>query len=145
MKNLPIGIQSFKDLREKDYLYVDKTPDIHRLITRGKIYFLSRPRRFGKSLLISTLEAVFKGQKELFEGLYIYDRWDWTQQYPVIRLDFGGLSYSSSDELNVSLNEFIEATARKNNLSLVKTALSDKTAVAFAEKDLKCRMEEVKN
>ncbi|MDR3187765.1 MAG: AAA family ATPase, partial [Prevotellaceae bacterium] len=70
MKNLPIGIQSFEDLRSNDYLYVDKTAAIHRIITTGKVYFLSRPRRFGKSLLISTMEAVFTGKKELFEGLY---------------------------------------------------------------------------
>ena len=70
MKPLPIGIQSFSELRKGGYLYVDKTEDIHRMITSGKPYFLSRPRRFGKSLLVSTLEEIFKGNKELFEGLY---------------------------------------------------------------------------
>jgi len=119
MKNLPIGIQSFKDLREKGYLYIDKTRDIHRLITTGKIYFLSRPRRFGKSLLISTLEAVFRGQKELFDGLYICDKWDWTQEYPVIRLDFGGLDYNNSDELTVSLKGFIDDVRWKISLVVV--------------------------
>jgi len=63
MKNLPIGIQSFRDLRTKGYLYVDKTKDIHRMITSGKPFFLSRPRRFGRSLLVSTLEEVFKGNR----------------------------------------------------------------------------------
>ena len=67
----PIGIQSFDDLRTNGYLYVDKTRLVHRLKSTGKYYFLSRPRRFGKSLLISTLEAYFKGKKELFEGLAI--------------------------------------------------------------------------
>jgi hypothetical protein len=85
MKELPTGIQSFEDLRSNNYLYVDKTEDIYRLITSKKIVFLSRPRRFGKSLLVSTMEELFKGNKALFEGLYIYDKWDWTQQYPVIR------------------------------------------------------------
>ncbi|MDR1120328.1 MAG: AAA family ATPase, partial [Dysgonamonadaceae bacterium] len=75
MKNLPIGIQSFESLRSDNYLYVDKTELIYRLVTTGKIYFLSRPRRFGKSMLISTLDALFSGRKELFEGLYIYDKW----------------------------------------------------------------------
>ncbi|MDR2115611.1 MAG: AAA family ATPase, partial [Planctomycetaceae bacterium] len=84
---LPVGIQSFIDLRNKDYLYVDKTEFIHKMVTDGKIYFLSRPRRFGKSLLISTLDALFSGQKKLFEGLFIYDQWNWSQKYPVIRLD----------------------------------------------------------
>jgi hypothetical protein len=82
MKPLPIGIQSFADLRKRGCLYVDKTEDIHRMITSGKTYFLSRPRRFGKSLLVSTLEAIFKGEKELFEGLYIYDKIDW-ESHPV--------------------------------------------------------------
>jgi hypothetical protein len=126
MKNLPIGIQSFKDLREKDYLYIDKTQDIHRLITAGKIYFLSRPRRFGKSLTVSTLDAVFKGQKELFEGLFIYDKWDWTQQHPVIRLDFTALNFSDSEELKISLNSLIEAVAKKYQLSLAMITLSSK-------------------
>jgi len=79
MKALPVGIQSFADLREKNYLYIDKTQEIYHLITSGKIYFLSRPRRFGKSLLVSTLAEIFKGSKALFEGLYIYDKYDWAQ------------------------------------------------------------------
>jgi hypothetical protein len=74
--------------------------EIYQLITSGNVFSLSCPCRFGKSLLVSTIEAVFKGKKELFEGLYIYDKWDWLQQYPVIRLDFGGLSYVSGEELN---------------------------------------------
>ncbi|MFT4928410.1 MAG: hypothetical protein ACI8WB_004529 [Phenylobacterium sp.] len=69
----PLGIQTFSEIREEDYVYVDKTAIIHDLITTGKIYFLFRPRRFGKSLLISTFEALFSGQKELFEGLAIAD------------------------------------------------------------------------
>jgi predicted AAA+ superfamily ATPase len=73
MKKLPIGIQSFENLREDNYLYVDKTKDIQRLITSGKMYFLSRPRRFGKSLLISTLEALFLGKKILFDELFIIE------------------------------------------------------------------------
>ena len=71
MQNLPIGIQSFKGLREDGYLYVDKTEVIYRLVTEAKVYFLSRPRRFGKSLLCSTLKAYFEGDRELFKGLAI--------------------------------------------------------------------------
>ena len=70
-RKLPIGIQSFKDLREKRFLYVDKTDYVARLIYDSKVYFLSRPRRFGKSLFLSTLAAYFLGQKELFKGLYL--------------------------------------------------------------------------
>ena len=69
MRKLPIGIQSFENIRNENYLYVDKTALIYQLVTKGKPYFLSRPRRFGKSLLISTLEAYFQGKKELFKGL----------------------------------------------------------------------------
>jgi hypothetical protein len=93
MKNLPIGIQSFATLRSEGYLYVDKTKEIHQL-TSSHIVFLSRPRRFGKSLLISTIEELYKGSQSLFEGLYIYDKWDWTQQYPVIRIDWTRIKQS---------------------------------------------------
>ncbi|MDR3251080.1 MAG: AAA family ATPase, partial [Tannerella sp.] len=111
MKNLPIGTQSFSVLRSTDCLYVDKTEHIHRMITSGRIYFLSRPRRFGKSLLVSTLDALFNGRKELFEGLYIYDKWDWTQQYPVIRIDFSGLSHRTTAALITSLSDLVKITA----------------------------------
>ena len=67
----PIGIQNFEDIRERGYVYVDKTDLVHRLVATGKYYFLNRPRRFGKSLLVSTLEAYFQGKKELFQGLAI--------------------------------------------------------------------------
>ncbi|MDR3268846.1 MAG: AAA family ATPase, partial [Tannerella sp.] len=124
MKILPIGSQSFSDLRRRDCLYVDKTEYVHRMIAGGKIYFLSRPRRFGKSLLVSTLDALFRGQKEFFEGLYIYDKWDWTQPYPVLRIDFGGLSHRTTEELNRSLRVFIEDAADKYQLSLSDAPLA---------------------
>jgi hypothetical protein len=77
MKKLALDTQSFEQLHKRQYLYVDKTDFIYSLITEGRIYFLSRPRRFEKSILVSTLEALFKGKKTLFEGLYyIYDKWD---------------------------------------------------------------------
>ena len=71
----PIGIQDFKSIVDGGFVYVDKTALLHKMVTEGKIYFLSRPRRFGKSLLISTLEAYFQGKKELFKGLAIDQRW----------------------------------------------------------------------
>ena len=84
MRKLPIGIQSFENIRNENYLYVDKTALIYQLVTKGKPYFLSRPRRFGKSLLISTLEAYFQGKKELFKGLAIDQlEQDWNV-YPVL-------------------------------------------------------------
>ncbi len=88
MKKLGIGISDFKELIKGNYIYVDKTEYIYKLIDSGKYYFLSRPRRFGKSLLLSTIEYLFKGEKELFKGLYIEDKWEWEETYPVVRIDF---------------------------------------------------------
>ena len=86
-KLYPIGIQNFESLRQDGYIYVDKTELIYQLVKTGRYYFLSRPRRFGKSLLISTLEAYFLGKKELFEGLAIEKlEKDWLE-YPVLHLD----------------------------------------------------------
>jgi hypothetical protein len=97
MKKLPIGIQTFSEIREEDYAYVDKTAIALNLIKNGKYYFLSRPRRFGKSLFISTLQAIFEGRKELFHGLAIHDNWDWDTKYPVIKLSFAGVARNVVD------------------------------------------------
>ena len=78
MQKLPIGLQDFEGLRNEDFLYVDKTELLYQLATQGVYYFLSRPRRFGKSLLVSTLAELFRGNQALFEGLWIHDRWDWS-------------------------------------------------------------------
>lgn len=86
LKKLPVGkFRSFKEIREDNYIYVDETQHILNMIETGKIYFLSRPRRFGKSLLISTIESLFKGYEELFKGLHIYDKWNWNEKHPVIK------------------------------------------------------------
>jgi len=88
-KLLPIGIQTFREIRESDCYYVDKTGLALRLIQQGKCFFLSRPRRFGKSLFLDTLRAIFEGEEEHFRGLAIHDQWDWTVKYPVLRISFG--------------------------------------------------------
>jgi hypothetical protein len=105
MKNLPIGIQTFHEIRDpkENYIYIDKTDLAHNLITKGKYYFLSRPRRFGKSLFLDTLKDIFEGKKELFEGLYIYDKWDWESTYPVIKISFGGGVTESVDDLDKTI------------------------------------------
>ena len=92
-RRLPIGLQTFSKLREQDCYYVDKTPYIARLLDGGTHYFLSRPRRFGKSLFLDTLKELFEGNQELFEGLRIHDRHDWSVHHPVVRLDFAGGNY----------------------------------------------------
>ena len=103
MQNLPIGLQSFEALRNANYLYVDKTRHLERLVTTNKYYFLSRPRRFGKSLFLSTLEAYFLGQKELFNGLYIEQvEKDW-KEYPVLYLDLNTGIYDSETNLRNKL------------------------------------------
>ena len=104
-KLYPIGIQNFEDLRKKDYIYVDKTALIYQLISTGKYYFLSRPRRFGKSLLISTLEAYFSGKRELFAGLEMEKlEKDWIE-YPVLHLDLNTQKYDSVEKLEGILND----------------------------------------
>ena len=98
MKKLPIGIQTFSEIITKNYLYIDKTKEANELVESGtKYYFLSRPRRFGKSLFLSTLHSIFEGKKELFEGLYIYDKYDWSENYPVIKISFAGDLRTPSD------------------------------------------------
>ena len=98
-RKLPIGIQTFREMREENCYYVDKTAHMWRLMDEGKHYFLSRPRRFGKSLFLDTLKELFEGNEPLFEGLYIYDHWDWQVRYPVVRLDFGSGSYGEAGDL----------------------------------------------
>ena len=87
-KKLPIGIQTFAHIREENYYYVDKTAFALQLVEEGKAYFLSRPRRFGKSLFLDTLRALFAGERALFTGLAAEHRWDWSRRYPVIRISF---------------------------------------------------------
>lgn len=108
MRKLPIGIQTFEKLREGAFLYVDKTAMIYRLVRTSTPYFLSRPRRFGKSLLISTFEAYFQGRKDLFEGLAIEKlETEWIE-YPVLHLDLNAKKYETPDDLNAMLNQYLE-------------------------------------
>ena len=100
---LPIGMQTFSELRERDCYYVDKTPYVARMVDEGKHYFLSRPRRFGKSLFLDTLKELFEGNEPLFEGLAIHDAWDWSVRYPVIRLSFDGGNFATPGGLEARL------------------------------------------
>ena len=111
-RRLPIGIQTFREVREDGCYYVDKTPFIEQLLDGGKHYFLSRPRRFGKSLFLDTLKELFEGSEALFEGLAIHDRWDWSVRYPVVRLDFGGGSFREPGGLHANLMEQIDTIER---------------------------------
>ena len=106
----PIGIQSFESLRKENYVYVDKTEMVYELAERGKYYFLSRPRRFGKSLLVSTIEAYFSGRKDLFKGLAIDElEKDW-ECHPILHLDLNTERYNTvdslTDKLEANLNDW---------------------------------------
>ncbi len=105
----PIGIQSFEQIIKDDYLYIDKTQMIYDLVHSGKIYFLSRPRRFGKSLLVSTLECYFQGRKELFKGLAMEELEKEWKQYPVFHIDFNGKNFTEGAELEKTLTGFVES------------------------------------
>ena len=128
MRKLPIGIQTFEKLREENYLYVDKTALVYRIASTSVPYFLSRPRRFGKSLLISTFEAYFQGRKDLFEGLAIEKLETEWKEYPVFHLDLNAEKYDSKEALEQVLSR---------NLSLWedrwgKDAAEDTLASRFA-------------
>ncbi|HIP12662.1 MAG TPA: hypothetical protein EYG73_08085, partial [Arcobacter sp.] len=115
MKNLPIGIQTFAKIRDKkeNYIYIDKTDLALNLITSSGYYFLSRPRRFGKSLFLDTLKDIFEGKKELFEGLYIYDKWDWETTYPVIKISFGAGVIEDRADLDKRIFNIIKTNQEK--------------------------------
>ncbi len=120
MKKLPIGIQTFRDIIEGNYYYVDKTPFIKELLENGKVYFLSRPRRFGKSLLISTMKEAFSGEKELFKGLYLYNNWDWTKKHPVIHISFGIGEFQEKEGLKRSINYILDEHIDKYKVDIKK-------------------------
>ena len=118
----PIGIQSFSGIRNNGYVYVDKTAALYKLASTGKYYFLSRPRRFGKSLLVSTMEAYFSGKKDLFKGLAIESlEKDWTE-YPVLHFDFSGKSYSKQDSLSDILNIHLDQMEKQYEVDVVSEA-----------------------
>jgi hypothetical protein len=105
LKQLPLGVQTFKKMRERDYIYIDKTEYVYNLAMEQGVFFLSRPRRFGKSLLISTFKELFNGNRPLFKGLWIEDKWDWSVTYPVIHLSFARLDYQSLGLTQAILSE----------------------------------------
>ena len=112
MKKLPVGIHTFSQIRNENYLYIDKTQEAYQLINNYKYVFLSRPRRFGKSLFLTTLKEIFDGNKDLFKGLYIYDKYDF-ESFPVIRIVFSGVM--STEE---SLNDIIKRNMCNNEEDL---------------------------
>ena len=115
-RRLPIGIQTFRTIREEDCYYVDKTAYIRRLLDEGTHYFLSRPRRFGKSLFLDTLKELFEGNEPLFAGLAIHDHWDWSVRHPVLRLDFSSGTFTEPDDLQANLIDQLTAIERRSGV-----------------------------
>ena len=129
----PIGIQDFESIINGGYVYVDKTALVYRLVTEGKIYFLSRPRRFGKSLLVSTLKAYFRGKKELFNGLAIDGLEKEWAEYPVFHIDFNGEDYTRAGKLEEKIVGAIETWEAEYGRDPYKQALGDRFIYVLAQ------------
>ena len=133
---LPIGIQSFVEMITGGYAYVDKTPLIHSLTQSGKYYFLSRPRRFGKSLLIDTCDCAFSGRQDLFSGLYLDSpeaEWDWKKKNPVLRIDWSLSSPRRPEELRTQIDEILSAWARQWDLEPFETSIGGRFSALIRE------------
>ncbi len=125
MKKLPISRSVFKEIRTEDYCYVDKTPFIKQLLDdHSKYWFLSRPRRFGKTLFLDTVRAAFAGEKKLFKGLFLENNWDWSIQYPVVNISFGGVTVESKEELSLSFREILDVQAEEYDIPLNKETVA---------------------
>jgi len=124
MKKYPIGIQTFQKVVSDNYYYVDKSQFIKSLVDNGMYYFLSRPRRFGKSLFLSTLKEAFLGNREFFKGLYLEDNWNWDESYPVLHLSWGSGVHKSVEDLNIAFNNFANRICREYSLKLGDAGVS---------------------
>lgn len=119
MKNYPLGVQTFSEIIERNFLYIDKTEEIYNLL-KGKYYFYSRPRRFGKSLMLSTIKSLYQGEKKLFKGLWIEDKWDWSKINPVIHIGFSGMGHRSIG-LENAISKELTAIATELKIILIET------------------------
>ena len=113
---LPIGIRTFRELRERSCYYVDKTGFIRRLLDSGERYFLARPRQFGKSLLLDTMKELFEGNEPLFKSLHIHRHWDWSVRHPVLRLSFADGTFEGKGRLNANLLEQLDRVQRRSGI-----------------------------
>ncbi len=122
----PIGVSSFEKIIESNSYYIDKTQFVEKLVTEGDYYFLSRPRRFGKSLFLDTLKQAFLGKEKLFKGLYLENNWNWEEKYPVIHLSFGAGELRNLAELTIKINELLQEIMNNHQLELINTSISGK-------------------
>ena len=133
MKNLPLGINTLSLLLESNCIYVDKTEYAYNLIKQPGRFFLSRPRRFGKSLFVDTLKEIFEGNQKLFEELYIDDKWDWSKKYPVIKLDFAAGGGKSKEELNLRLSALLQQNKDRLGVQYDSLDLEDNFSKLISE------------
>lgn len=128
-RKLPVGIQTFAEIRERNaYYYVDKTPHLLALINNGKYFFLSRPRRFGKSMLVDTMKELFAGNEPLFRGLHIHDHWDWSIRFPVINISFGQGLLQSRAELDQKIEEILSDHQKRMGVICEHSSVSGRFA-----------------
>lgn len=128
MKALPIGISTFSEIINENCYYVDKSAYVHQLAAGGKYYFLSRPRRFGKTLFVDTLKCAFEGRRELFEGLYLENHWDWDDPHPVLSISLGRGMVSTTDELNTRILSIPDELATYHEIDLAYELVADRFA-----------------
>ncbi len=123
MKKLPISKAVFREVIEENCCYVDKTKYVKMLEEHpSKYLFISRPRRFGKSLFLDTLRAAYAGEKELFKGLYLENNWDWSKKYPIISIDWGNGTATTKEELLTSMSATLRRSAYLNKVELTEDA-----------------------
>ncbi|WP_061547264.1 ATP-binding protein [Cylindrospermopsis raciborskii] len=133
LKNLPLGINTLSVLRENDCVYVDKTKLAYHLIRIAGRFFLSRPRRFGKSLFVDTLKEIFEGNEKLFEGLYIHDKWDWGRKFPVIKIDFADGVLKNREELDRRILDLLRKNAERLGVSYESNDIPGKFGTLIGE------------
>ena len=125
MNKYPVGIQDFNKLRSQEYVYVDKTAFVWQMANHGGYYFLSRPRRFGKSLFLSTLDYLFQAKEEIFKGLYIHERWDWSKTNPIIKISFSNIGHKEKGLL-MAISDNLDSIAKKYGIVLNEKVNSGK-------------------
>ena len=133
LKNLPLGINTLDKLRESNCVYVDKTRFALKLIKQPGAFFLSRPRRFGKSLFVDTLKEIFEGNEKLFEGLYIHDKWDWSRKFPVIKIDFADGVLKNREELDRRILDLLRKNAERLGVSYESNDIPGKFGTLIGE------------
>lgn len=139
MRAYPLGVQTFEKIINENFLYIDKTKEIYHLIRYGRYYFYARPRRFGKSLMLSTIKSIYEGRKDLFKGLWIENEWDWSRKCTVIQLSFSSINYQNKS-LEEAISHELSLIASKKGISLNSQFAKDKfkeLIIALAENEEK--------